>query len=90
MPHLALWYRMLAQTRGAATAALLAARAQARYDQLYARRTRYANRALRGHLGPGVLPVLAMYQVLREENDDQANAIAEMETLKRVSRPRVD
>lgn len=81
MPHLNVWQRVLAEKRGEVEAALLAARAQARYDELYARRPRFAHRALRSHLEQNILPGLALYQTLREEDDDQEAILAEMETL---------
>ncbi len=50
MPHLAVSQQVLAETRGSINAALLAARAQARYDELYARRPHFDLPALRKHL----------------------------------------
>lgn len=81
MPRLAVWQRALAEARGEAEAARLAARAQARYDQLYAGRPRSANRALRFHLEQGILPGLALYQTLLEESGDRQAVLAEMERL---------
>lgn len=81
MPYLSTWQSMLAQKRGQIEAAILAARAQARYDDLYARRPHFSHRALRLHLERNILPGLALYQTLREENDDQDAVLAEVETL---------
>lgn len=79
MPFLGLWQRALAGKRGDAEAARLAALAQARYDELYAGRSRLPNRALRIHLERSILPGLALYQTLLEEGDDRQTALAEME-----------
>ena len=64
MPHVALWRRALAEKRGGAETARLLARAQTRYDKLYAERPRSANRALRFHLERSILPGLALYNTL--------------------------
>lgn len=81
MPNLALWQRALAEKRGEAEAARLVARAQTRYDELFAGRPRLANRTLRLHLERSILPGLAMYRTLLEESADQQRALAEMESL---------
>ena len=81
MPFLGLWQRALAGKRGEAEAARLAALAQARYDELYAGRSRLSNRALRIHLERSILPGLALYQTLLEEGDDRQTALAEMEHM---------
>jgi hypothetical protein len=81
MPRLDGWQQVLAGERGAVEAAMLAARVQARYDELYAGRPRFANRALRDHLEKNILPGLALYHVLRGENDDQEAVLAQVETL---------
>jgi ubiquinone/menaquinone biosynthesis C-methylase UbiE/uncharacterized protein YbaR (Trm112 family) len=81
MPRLDVSQRVLAETRGPVRAALLAARVQARYDELYAGRPRFDQPALRRHLEAGILPGLALYRTLREENDDQAAVLAEMDRI---------
>jgi hypothetical protein len=81
MPYLDVGQQVLAETRGEVKAALLAARVQARYDELYAHRPRFHHSALRRHLEEGVLPGLALYQTLREENDDQEAALAEIDRI---------
>jgi hypothetical protein len=81
MPQAALWQRVLAEKRGEAEAARLLARAQTRYDQLYAERPRLANRALRFHLERSILPGVALYQTLLEESDDRDAVVSEMESL---------
>ena len=81
MPFLDIGQRELAKTRGTVQAALLAGRVQARYDELYARRPRFHHPALRQHLEEGVLPTLALYQTLREENNDQETALAEIDRI---------
>jgi hypothetical protein len=81
MPNLVRWQRELASTRGEAEAARLLAQAQARYDELYAGRSRPAKRALRFHLERSILPGLALYQTLLTEDGDQQTALAEMQSL---------
>jgi len=79
LSHLDIIQRVLAETRGKVRATLLAARAQARYDELYTHRPYFHLPALRWHLESNILPDLALYQTLREENDDQEAALAEMD-----------
>ena len=81
MPNLATWQRELAKQHGEVEAAMLAARVQARYDELYAGRPRFAHHALRDHLEKNILPGLALYQVLRDENNDQEAVLAQVELL---------
>jgi hypothetical protein len=80
LTQLGIWQRRLAQTRGEVPAAMLAARVQARYDDLYAHRPHFAHSALRFYL-LHLLPGLALYQVLRMEGDDQEAALKEAESL---------
>jgi hypothetical protein len=81
MSYLDVAQKVLAGSRGEVKAALLAARAQARYDELYAHRPCFHHPALRQHFDEGVLPSLALYQMLREENDDQEAVLAEMDRI---------
>jgi hypothetical protein len=81
MPFLDIGRQVLAETRSEVKVALLAARAQARYDELYAHRPRFHHPALRWHLEKGALPILALYQTLREENDDQEAILAEIDRI---------
>jgi len=81
MPHLNVWQRALGQSQSEIGAAVLAGRMQTRYEDLYARRPRFAHRVLRVHLDKIVLPGLALYQTLLEENDDRKAVLAEVETL---------
>jgi len=85
MPRAALWQRVLAAKHGEVEAAVLMARVRARYDELYAQRPRFAHRALRLHLERGILPGLAIYQVLRETTSDREAALAEVGTLLEAS-----
>jgi hypothetical protein len=80
MPYLDVGQEVLAETRGPVQATLLAARVQARYDELYARRLRFEQPALRQHYEVGILPSLAFYQTLREERDQEA-ALEEMDRI---------
>ena len=81
MPFLDIGRQVLAENRSEVKVALLAARAQARYDELYAHRPRFHHPALRWHLEKGALPTLALYQTLREENDDQEAILAELDRI---------
>lgn len=66
MPHRQTFQQALESHYGAVGAAVLAARAQARYSDLYAARPRFAHPALRWHLAYQILPGLALYQTLRD------------------------
>jgi L-2-amino-thiazoline-4-carboxylic acid hydrolase-like protein len=81
MPHLRLFQRTLAATRGESGAAALAARMQSHYDALCAAHPRRKHWALRLHLNVQILPGLALYRTLREEaawrGADPAIALAE-------------
>jgi len=81
MPYLNIGRQVLAETRGEVKAAMLAARVQTRYDELYAHRPCFHHPALRQHLEEGVLPSLALYQTLREDSNDQEAALAEMDRI---------
>lgn len=81
MPYLNLGQQIMAESRGEVKAALLAARVQARYDELVAHRPHFHHPALRHHLEEGVLPALALYQTLREESDDQETTLAEIDKI---------
>ena len=81
MPYLNVGQQVLAGTRGPVQATLLAARAQARYDDLYAHRLRFDQPALRQHYEEGILPSLALYQTLREAGDDREAVLAEMDRI---------
>jgi hypothetical protein len=71
----------MAVKRGEMEAAILAGRVQARYEDLYAGRPRFADPVLRLHLNKIILPGLALYQVLLTETDDRAAVLAEIEEL---------
>jgi hypothetical protein len=75
--HLPAWERALAERYGIAKAVLLAAKAQARYEELFPGRPRFRNPALRTHLELSILPGIALYQVLRESSGDPAGDPAE-------------
>jgi hypothetical protein len=79
--RLDLWQRLLAEPMGEVEAALFAARVQARYDELYAHRPRFTQRALRQHLKRYLLPALALYQVLRETYGDSQTALAKWDEV---------
>lgn len=79
--RLDLWQRLLASRMDEVDAALLAARVQARFEELFAHRPRFTQRALRMHLERHILPGLALYQVLREVRGDTQGALAEWDAL---------
>ena len=81
MPYLGVWQRALAEKQGRVEAAMLTARVQARYDDLYADRPRFTHRALRSHLECNILPCLALYQALCKGSDDREAVLAEVESL---------
>lgn len=69
MPLLEVWQGMMAEQRGEQGAAILGARVQARYDEHFVQRSRFRSRALRFHFENNILPTLALYQVLQEDED---------------------
>src|ERR1051326_5530126 len=71
MPNLKTWQRALIEKHGEVQGAILAARAQARYEEFYNERPRFTHPALRWHLEQNILPGLALYQALREENTER-------------------
>jgi hypothetical protein len=81
MPYLDVGQKILDEKHGPVQAALLTARAQARYNDLYASRLRFQQSALRQHYEEGILPSLALYQTLREEHNDQVSALNEMDLI---------
>jgi len=85
MPYLDVWQRALAEKWGELEAAMFAARVQVHYDELYAHRPRFAHRALRAHLEGNILPGLALYHTLLEEDDEQEAVLAEVESLFQVA-----
>ena len=54
-------------------------RALARYGELYTNQELPANPQLRWHLVEGILPGLALYQVLRESGESQDNALGRID-----------
>jgi hypothetical protein len=81
MRKLEIWQQAMAETRGEVEAAFLAAKVEARYDELLAQRPRFAHPALREHLETGILPGLALYQTLSQETGDPEAALAELDRL---------
>jgi hypothetical protein len=81
MPNLKTWQRALIEKHGEVQGAILAARAQARYEVLYNERPHFTHPALRWHLEQNILPGLALYQVLREESKDPDEVLAEVGSL---------
>ncbi|NOZ50449.1 MAG: L-2-amino-thiazoline-4-carboxylic acid hydrolase [Chloroflexi bacterium] len=87
MPHLEVWQGMMAEQRGELGAAMLGARVQARYDEHFAQRPRFRSRALRFHFESNILPTLALYQVLQEDEDGTSpeEVLAEVARLLEVA-----
>lgn len=81
MPNLKTWQRALIEKHGEVQGAILAARAQARYEELYHERPRFTHPALRWHLEQNILPGLALYQALREEHSKRDAVLAETGSL---------
>src|SRR5690242_18734730 len=75
MPSIADW--RISNKQGA----ILAARAQARYDALYHERPHFTHPALRWHLEQNILPGLALYQVLSKESNDRDAVLSETVSL---------
>lgn len=81
MPNLKTWQRALIAKHGEVQGAMLAARAQARYDALYNERPHFTHPALRWHLEHKILPGLALYQVLSKESNDRDAVLSETGSL---------
>ena len=84
-PHFEAWQRSLIETRGEAQAAFLIGRVRARYERLVARRPRFSHPALCGHMDKNILPGLALYRTLLEQNSDRESVLTEVESLFMVS-----
>jgi hypothetical protein len=69
------WERTLAGRYGVQKAALLAAKVQARYAEMFDGRPRFSNSALRDHLETHILPGIALYHVLQEVAASPAQAL---------------
>lgn len=85
LPDAARWQDVLAAHYGPVDAALLIARMQARYRELFAERPHFDHKALRWHLENSILPGVAAYQVLWDASDDQAEALAVFDHLLEAS-----
>jgi len=84
MPHLAKWTSLLAERHGLAAAENLAARIQGRYDLLIPQRPALVDRhpVLKSrHFAQSILPGVALYQVLSEDNPDRAAVLEEVAAL---------
>jgi hypothetical protein len=81
MPNSKTWQRALSEKHGEVHGAILAAHIQARYEALYNERPHFTHPALRWHLEQNILPGLALYQVLSQENNDRDAVLAEVGSL---------
>ncbi len=81
MPNGRVWQRILAEDYGEVDAAILMARVQNLYNDLKSRRPLFDNLVFNLHIIGGILPGLALYQVLREDGMSQDQAITEIDRL---------
>ena len=81
MPYAAEWERIIARDCGHVEATCMTNRVESRYWSLFCERPPVANQALREHLTLAILPVLALYQVLRENDLDMETALENVERL---------
>jgi L-2-amino-thiazoline-4-carboxylic acid hydrolase len=81
MPMLPFIQRQLAQKHGAQKVNIMAARLQANYDALYARRPVFMNKGLRNHVEAKILPGLALYQTFLADGMSRAAALNETEQV---------
>jgi len=78
-PQLAIWEETLSRKYGAQKAALIIARAQARFAALFGERPRFSQPALRSHLEKHILPAIALYQVLCAEAAEPEQALGDLD-----------
>jgi hypothetical protein len=74
MPHAAVFEGALRGALDETKARGVVQKAKKRYGDLYANRERYSNRALREHLEENILPGVALYQTLLEDEDTRERA----------------
>ena len=75
MPKTAEFEQARARELDGAKAREIVKKAADRYSDLYAGRKRYDNRALRQHLAEGILPGIALYQILLDDPDTQQGSM---------------
>jgi hypothetical protein len=81
MPHAKIWQRILAEKHGEIDAAVFMARVQVRYDELKSRRPIFEHVVLNLQLIIGLLPGLALYQVLCEDGMTRDEALTETDRI---------
>ncbi len=79
MPNARIWQRILTEKHGEVQAAVLIARIQGRYEELKARRPVFERPIFNIHIVGGMLPGLALYQILREQGMDEQTALDEID-----------
>ena len=75
MPMAEAFERALGSELDGARASEIMHKAAERYDDLYAERKRYENRALAKHLEESILPGIALYQTLLDDPDTQQTSM---------------
>ncbi|NIV39634.1 MAG: hypothetical protein GWN58_62565, partial [Anaerolineae bacterium] len=75
LPKAEMLERALARELGGGKAGEVVRKASDRYDDLYAERKQYENRALRQHLEGNILPGIALYQTLLEDPEAQQRSM---------------
>jgi len=85
MPHSRIWHRRLSGLYDSQRAAAFISRAQEYYDGLCGQHSAEANRANRRDLKERVLPGLAIYKALPDENDNRDKVISEVDILFRAA-----
>jgi len=81
MPNAKIWQRILSEKLGLVEAGIFMARVQARYEVLKARRPVFENPVFDTHVVGGMLPGLALYNVLLEDGMSQVEAIEEVHRI---------
>jgi hypothetical protein len=81
MPHANAWERSMAQERGHVQASRFVNHIESRYWELFCQRPRLVSQPLRDHLNKNILPGVALYQILREDEREMNEALSVVEHL---------
>jgi hypothetical protein len=85
MPHARTWRKSLSRIYGEEKALALICAAQARYTDLWAIHSAERNRRNRAALKTRILPGLALYQTLLDQNHDRPKTLADVDLLFRAA-----